>query len=389
MIEIFMVLIDKSYFINPIEGQLFRLTFCLFAFKLVFTKYTVKEWLVILLFGILGFVSYYVTGRNEILRIVVFIASCKDVDMKQCIKSVFWVTLSGCVVIILLSLFGILGDIALTAEYRKGVIETRYVFGMGHPNALHCMLWAVMTLAIYLYGERMKLWHYMILFIGNIGLYLLTNSRTGMMIGVFTILFALLLKYTGKSKINKGNLCFSYIMVGTSVIFSVLSAIYSIYVRAYRWGWVDKESTVHRIWFKIDQAMTCRIYNLTDTVNQEGSIGSWSLFSNPSRDYYFDMGWVRLFYWYGIIPAIVFIIVLLLLIWRMYQHRDLMGICMVTVFSIYSIAEAHFISVYIGRNYVFLLLGMYWCDMILKKREEKSSYFWELPKQLLHARSET
>ena len=46
-IELLMVIVDKSNYTNPIEGQLFRITFLFFALKLILTDYTLKEWGVI------------------------------------------------------------------------------------------------------------------------------------------------------------------------------------------------------------------------------------------------------------------------------------------------------------------------------------------------------
>ena len=43
----------------------------------------------------------------------------------------------------------------------------------------------------------------------------------------------------------------------------------------------------------------------------------------------------------------------------------------VTVITIYSIFEAHFISDYLGRNYILFFFGMYLSDMLGKSRGEK------------------
>lgn len=140
IIEVMIVLIDKSAYINPIEGILFRITFLLCLVKVCLTKYSVKEYIVLVSFLGLGAISYFATGRNEIIRIVMFIAACKNVNMSKCLKLVFYITLIGCFTIITLSLFGIGGDVALTQDYGRIGVETRYTLGMGHPNALHCMI---------------------------------------------------------------------------------------------------------------------------------------------------------------------------------------------------------------------------------------------------------
>ena len=48
MIEVLMVIVDKSAYTNPIEGRLFQLTFLLCLIKVVLTRYSWKE------YGIIG-----------------------------------------------------------------------------------------------------------------------------------------------------------------------------------------------------------------------------------------------------------------------------------------------------------------------------------------------
>ena len=168
-IELGMVIIDKSNYINPIEGMLFRVTFLLFALKLFSTEYTRKEWALIVFFEVIGIVSYKVTGKNDVIRIVTFVAACKGIPLKQMLRYAFYVTLVGCVGIILLSVTGIYGEMTLTAYYgrganyqliyedisRRGIEETRYTLGMGHPNALSCMYLMLCAMGIYAFSEKM------------------------------------------------------------------------------------------------------------------------------------------------------------------------------------------------------------------------------------------
>ncbi len=90
--ELVIVMIDKSAYINPIEGQLFRVTFLLCCIKIAATKYSRSEWLCILLFGAVAFVSYLVNERDETVRIVAFVAACKGVDLKKMLRAALWIT---------------------------------------------------------------------------------------------------------------------------------------------------------------------------------------------------------------------------------------------------------------------------------------------------------
>lgn len=369
LLELIIVIVDKSNYINPIEGQLFRITFLLACIKVLFTEYTQKEWLAIIAFGILGLISYKMTGRNEILRIVVFIAACKNVDMRRVLKLVFYTTLTGCMILVLLAVSGIYGGVALVSDFGRGYVQTRYTLGIGHPNALHCMFFMLLALGLYLYNDRMKWYYYIILFCLNYGIFVLTDSNTGMLMSMCTIIGAILIRYW------KGIRQQAWIYVAGIGLF-LLCIVFSVLAADSR---VAKPSNY---WFEnpwiaeAESHLNGRIVDLYyGSVNQEGTTATWSLFSKPENDYYFDMGFVRLFYWYGIVPAFLFIILQVLLIWQFYKNRDGMGLVMMSVFAIYTVVEAHLISVYIGRNYLLFLMGMYVSGMLYLK-DKKEAYLW-------------
>ena len=75
--------------------------------------------------------------------------------------------------------------------------------------------------------------------------------------------------------------------------------------------------------------------------------------------YYFDMGWVKLFYRYGIIPGGICLVVLLILLWQIYRRRDACGLMVFVILSVYTVVEAHLVSVYLGRNFLLMMMGSY------------------------------
>ena len=366
IIEVLMVIIDKSALINPIEGRLFQLTFLLFLIKTCLTRYDKKEYAVIAAFLALGAISYFVTGRNDIVRIVMFLAACKNVDMQKCLKLVFYMTLTGCLLIMLLSFFGIGGGIALTQDYGRGSVETRYTFGMGHPNALQCMVWALTVLALYLYGEKWKWYGYVAALAVNVGFFFLTDSKTSLLAALFAIFYAGIYQITQKKIIKIiCNMMGTLIAVG-SIAFSIFISGTAYYV--YNYDWEIDTSSKAAFFKKLDSILTGRIRSLTNNTRWEGTIRTWKLFSEPANNYYFDMGWIRLFYWYGIIPACVFIILLLVIMWYCIRRKDYKAFVMIVSFFVYTVMEAHAISMYIARNYILFLIGMYWTDIIDKRK---------------------
>lgn len=362
VIEVLIVLVDKSAYTNPIEGQLFRLTFLLFMIKACLTKYSWKEYLIIGFFLGMGAISYLVTGRNEIIRIVMFLAACKDIDMIKCLKVVFWMTLAGCIIIMILSLTGIFGTVSLTQDYGRGSVETRYVLGMGHPNSLQCMVCVLTLLGLYLYHSKWKLYHYVSVLLVNIVFFALTDSKTALLIAICSLVL-----FFSMPVIRKRNWTLPFVagnigIFAGSVIISVMSAKDAMCLWHYYWE--GATSPKIKFYLFLDTVLTGRLHSLIETNNHEGIMDTWSLFSRPENNYYFDMGWVRLFYWYGIIPATVTVVVLLILLVYFARNKKLEELVFFSMLALYTVVEAHIVSVYIGRNYMLFIIGMYWCYLL-------------------------
>lgn len=369
IVEVLLVLIDKSAYTNPLEGQIFRLTFLLFLMKVCLTKYSLKEYLVIVFFLTVGTISYFVTGRNEIVRVVMFIAACKDIDMTKCLKMVFWMTLTGCLVLIALSLCGVLGTVFLTQDYGRGNVETRYVLGMGHPNALQCMVCVLTMLGLYLYHKKCKWYNYGLTFLVNVFFFLLTDSKTGLLVSGGTVFLFFLASRIQSGKMTRlfsiGNIC---IAVG-SILISVLSAKDAMCL--WRHFTQGEYNAKIRFYIFLNKILTGRIQSLFGTTNYEGTMRTWRLFSSPESQYYFDMGWVRLFYWYGIIPAVLGIMVLIGLMIYFARKKKLEELVFFSMIALYTVVEAHFVSVYIARNYLLFVIGMYWWRLLDFRGESK------------------
>jgi hypothetical protein len=84
------------------------------------------------------------------------------------------------------------------------------------------------------------------------------------------------------------------------------------------------------------------------------------LFATPENEAFFDQGFIRLFYWYGIIPGFLYVASNLYLIFQSYMKKDYPLMVIVVAYAVLSLMEAHLISVYLLRNYLLIWLGYYW-----------------------------
>lgn len=349
LIELTIVILDKSEYIIQYEGQWFRLTFVLFGISLITTKHSIKEWITLVFFWIIGLISYRHTGRNEIIRFVTFIWACQGKNMQKVLRITFWFTLVGCVGIVFLSITGMFGAIAQMEVFRLEE-ETRYCFGMGHPNTFHCMVFVLTILGIYCYYTVIRWYGYVLLVALQILVFYFTKSRTGLILSLFAVLLVVMLQYMKFLQKWKLPYILSIILILALVAFSVFAA-----------------KNAHRhysLLAKINKITTGRLHGLYETKNHEGMLHTWSLWSVARNNYYFDMGIVRIFYWYGIIPGAIYFWAQIRLLWVAMKKYDYMLLAIVTVIALYSVFEAHFVSVYLGRNYLLFLFGMYLSDMI-------------------------
>lgn len=365
-LEIFYVLWDKSEFIVPSEGILFRISFVFFFLSLVTTKYSIREWIAVCGMCVLGVLSWKMSSRNDMLRIVVLCAACKDKEIRVVLKYTFWTTLAGCISIVLLALTGILGEVSKTEEFRENLIETRYVFGMGHPNAFHCMFFALVLLGMYLWFERLKWYALLILFLANYCLYVYTDSNTGFITTAFAICFTFIIRYGKKLRELKAIYVIGIVGILLMVAFSLGVAYYG-YIYNYNGLWEEPHFWTIKA---IDRFFNGRLWSAYGY--PDSHMEHFKLFSQAANVRYMDMGFYRLFYWYGYVPGILYTLGSCYLVWRAYKDKNYALFIFVIPWSIYNLWEAHAISDYIGRNYMYLMWGASWasCSGSILRRKQ-------------------
>lgn len=356
LIELVLMIIEKSELNVPFESYVFRITFVISLLAVFVAKHEKKEWLAIAAVLVFTFLCYRLTGKNELLRYAVFVMAAKNINLGKTMKMMFRVCVAGFGMIALLSIFGVLGQVSMVMDYGRGnEEELRYVFGFGHPNTFWGCMYVLILLWIWVYGSKAKIWHMAILFVLEIVVSLYASSRTGLIIGVFTVLLAALVRFVPVLNTRK----YAYILsVVVTPILCVAFSIWSACVSYIPYYVFDAKG--YKLIAAIDAALNNRIYNLYRGNNRHaGAIDSWKLFSDHDSIEYFDMGWIRMFYWYGIIPTVVICVLVIVFIYLCYKRKDAWTLILIVSLSIYTIIEATFVSVYIGRNLLLPILGVY------------------------------
>lgn len=349
--EILLVIWDKSSWTDPYMGQICRMTFLLFAVCCACSvrKSTMAEDIVFAIGVLIGALSWRFGGRNDLLRIVIFLRAAGTVSVPRAMKVTFVSSVLGCLGLVGLAFAGIQGHLYQTYDYGHGV-ETRWDLGLGHPNSLHCMAAMLLIFGLYLFEKRMKLYLYVLLGVGNVLLYGLTRSNTAFAISILALMLSLILHY-GK-KLAAGNAVY---FLGELFLFGGL--LFSVFCGIYR-------PSGHWLLEKLDHVLTGRISSLWTTTFHEGTLSTWKWFGQRLNVCYFDLGWLRVVYWYGVIPALVIIGLTFALLEHTRKTRDKAAFMLLLCFGLYTVFEAHLVSAYIGRNYALFIAALYLPKML-------------------------
>ena len=344
-IELILVIWDKSNSIVPYTGWFFRVTFVLFLIKVLSERLPKPELALFIFAAALGVIDWRISGKNEILRAVVMIAAFRGEDLTRTLKYIFRVTLAGCLLLALLAVTGVFGDVYLIQNFDGTGDDLRYCFGMGNPNAMMCMAAMLIILGLYIWDNRMKWYSYVLLTVFDVILYGLGKSIAAA--GVIALALIMSAAFHYSKHIRECDIVYRItgIIFAAALVFLVAAAAFGNQIPII--AWLDSH------------VMTGRVASLWDSTFYEGTLATWRWFSTRESGYYFDLGWLRLVYWYGVVPALFIIMFVYEWLRSIRQRRDHAAYMMVSCLVLYTVIEAHLVSIYLGRSIELPLLAAY------------------------------
>lgn len=351
LIHLFVMVVGYGEWSIPYQGRLIQIAFGLFAIKILMTYYSKKEWGIILAVGVLGVVSYLFTRDEYVLSVLVLIFAAKSTDMRQICKRILSVASVATVVIAVLSLFGIGGIPVDVRDYGRGAIEARWCLGFGHANNFHGTLLYLLVLVVYLYFEKITWVHYLIFTVCNLLTYRLTVSKAGLLVVQMVIVAAFLLHY--KKVLEEKIWIYLLGVLGTIALY-VISIIS-----------VSIEWTKIPLLVLLDRLLTGRI----NLAYQHAHISTWKILESAGELGVVDNGFVAMFFNYGYIVGIAFILFFLLLLYASWRRKS--GILFIIIITsvLYTFMEATYMTnpTYLLSNLSYIVAMLLLSD---KKEQE-------------------
>lgn len=304
-----------------------KIAFCLLFAKVLGTRYTKKEFFIIFPIAILSLYNYTICGNNYCLWNILMISSMKDIEETIFFKTLFFSSLSAMIFVGLLSALNIGGSISLIENFGRGTIETRYCFGMFHPNIWHFSFARCVVFYVFAFKEHLNWKHLLSLLILNTIAFYFSASRTGFL--ATTIFVLIILAYIYLPKLMHS--CFIKYAIGSGI--PLLFCMFYICLR-----YVAVSRTKLAIFIN-EKLTTGRLSQASDYLFYH-PLKVWGT-RFPDDGTVFDCGFFRMLSESGWILGSIFIIAFLLLLFMSlkYKRYEITALCI--FFSIYSLYETY------------------------------------------------
>ena len=359
-IELIWASLYYATFHMPFATVLVFLAMQCFAIRIILTEHTRKEWIWICVLVALGIACEFYTTRGFVLRAVLLILASKGIDYKKVLKDYLIVNAIAYIVIALVSGLGISGNWMEEDAFRAAdEVANRYVWGFNSPNTTHYALIRLFLVAMYIWWDKLKFWHMVLVFGVNYWLYMLTDSRTGFMVGVAASALGIFFLSFKKMRDWRIWTYLAITMIAVLIVFSL---------HFLRWNFYEYDvlRSCPDYVYRVGDLMVGRIHQaLKYTQGIE-----ISPFGTRKSGVYCDMGYIKFFLQEGfLIYGIYFFVLGRMLLWQQ-KTKDYAGYIIVVAISIRMLMESSFVP-FVFQNVILLLLIGKWQDLLLSLKEKE------------------
>lgn len=316
------------------------------VFSLNPKKYTIRDISIGIILVIISAISYYIVDSFTLAKISIVLIGLKGRNIDTTLRIMMISAIISAVLTIIPNIVFGEGIMFIDKNFGRGEIERRYCFGFSQPNNLHLIYIYISTCLLYFKFDHLKARDIIVVSILNILLFILTKSRTGLIIGFIMAFLYLIFKYT---KICDKNVMRKSIQIACIIIVIVSILVTILYGNS-------------SILENINKVLTGRLEYANRHFNQYGI----TLFGkNMQIIGALDFGIIAVLLKYGIVPYIVIVGGMIVLIGKYLQEKKFNRVVMLLTFLIYAITEDVLYYMFINSSLIFLV------DLLFNKNDEK------------------
>lgn len=322
---------------------------CIVVIKMMYSKYSLKQTGIAVLYVVLASAIYINSGVTAILLFTIFLLAAEGVHYSKILNLFLACNVLQLVIRIVLSSIGIINNKIIIIDRMIGGYSQRYSLGFVHPNYAHMTFCTIIVLYCWKKKEKINIFYVVAIMILNLLLYRYTVSRTG-----FIIVTVILLLFMLKKIILKYKKVATFIPIICSV-FSILSIYY------YR-------NT--GFWKLLNELFQGRLFNAAYiTQGNPGSLFGRHIQSN-SANLVLDNAYVIIFHSMGVVIFTIYIGILTLLLRRLLDKNLTGEAIIIIIYSIYGITEGFLSNIFMNPSLV-LIVALYYNVFALEQRKRK------------------
>lgn len=311
--------------------------------KILNNKYTVKEFIIIVALILLGGINLLFSKKTTVLISIIAIVFAKNISFDKLIRIVFNVRVISFISVITWSLLGIVENVKSYRILESGEILTRYSLGFSHPNTTYLNFFILILLYLYIYFDKLKWINYFVIIILAQLMYMITDSRTGYIIVVLSIIMTIMLK---NNKLINNNIIKIIIQI-TPIICGLVSILGG---KLY-----DSSNMIFKI---VDDLLSGRLQLSNRFLNNYNikPFGQRIIEGSDINGSYLriDNGYISLFLAYGFVIFIMYIIFQTLILRKYINEFRYKEILLIIIFSLYGLTEVYIYNVFINISLLFM-----------------------------------
>lgn len=305
----------------------FKLAFAIallgLGIKVLTTKYTMREFLLLYLLLAVSVICWLRVGEKNVMFITLTLWGIKDVDFMDLMKETIWIRVFGTALMIALACAGMMDmqpRMDMATDYSEFVV---YGFGYIKANAAFYMVFLTIAVFLYVYYDRLNLWHFLGSTAVCMAVFEATYCRTGMI--VFGGMWGLIIF----DKLCKNKKFYKLLSFNAAGLFAISLAAMVFYEKA------------NPLMFKINRIFNGRI----EISNNYYKAYGMTLFPK-TVNIFWDMNYTTIdnFYMYlliscGVIVGLSFVVIATRAQLKLYRWGRYQEILFFTVFAVYAMLE--------------------------------------------------
>lgn len=349
-IELFLGLLRLCHVTLPFSRYLLWFFTLFYVAVAAVRQYSKREKIVFGVLMVFGTLLYINTGLNKGIRGVFYLFALKGMDMRKYYKSMLIVLVTSSVFFAVLSKCGFLGIFTIQdVRSNRGFNGLRYCFGYENANRAMAVMFFALVCGLILYHE--KWYSYAVMAVIYVILFYLTDSRTGFIVGAAVLAGVCCVQYIRWEGWSGFVFSVFTVVFAAMLVISVLAAF-----RA-EFDWLDRIN--HFISGRMNQLAkyTC------DTAYALPYVENWHLFGDRGNHNDYDLGYIQIFYYYGIVPAVCYLSCVVGAAVKVWRDNEAWKLVLLLGLCVYLFMESVYFSNFVPVDFLLVYaISLLWGD---------------------------